>query len=126
MEFCAITDKGIVRKQNQDTFLDCYNEKGTALILGVFDGMGGAKSGNVASILARDTFLEVINNNELEQGKPLKELSKVVKLAVSQANSAVYSLSLTDVKYKGMGTTIVAALVVGDDVVVANVGDSRA
>ncbi|MBR5020664.1 MAG: protein phosphatase 2C domain-containing protein, partial [Oscillospiraceae bacterium] len=51
----ALTDQGCVRKQNQDTYKTVQLDKNTLLCV-VCDGMGGAKSGNVASQLAADVF----------------------------------------------------------------------
>ena len=56
MKSWAITDKGIVRKQNQDAFFAFCDEDRELAILIVCDGMGGAKAGNIASKLAVETF----------------------------------------------------------------------
>ncbi len=81
-------------------------------LVAVADGMGGHAAGDVASALAMETLVA-----ELEDGKSLVE-------AFTAANAQVYSKSMEPGKH-GMGTTMVAAVVEGDEFTVANVGDSR-
>ena len=57
MESWGLTDQGCVRKQNQDAYQIEQLDRNTLLAV-VCDGMGGAKSGNIASILAVDVFVE--------------------------------------------------------------------
>ena len=59
MQYWAVTDPGCVREQNQDTFLMESLGKNAVLCI-VCDGMGGAKSGNVASSLAAEVFVDEI------------------------------------------------------------------
>ena len=55
MQYWALTDTGVARSQNQDAYQVISLDKNTLLCV-VCDGMGGAKSGNVASTLAADVF----------------------------------------------------------------------
>ena len=59
MQYWGITDPGCTRPQNQDTYLIEVLDKHTLLCV-VCDGMGGAKSGNVASSLAADVFVQEV------------------------------------------------------------------
>ena len=59
MQLWGITDRGSVRKENQDTYTLCTIDEGTAFGV-VCDGMGGARAGNVASKLAAETFAEAL------------------------------------------------------------------
>ena len=125
MKSCAITDKGIVRKQNQDAYYaSCDDGRGCAVLL-VCDGMGGARAGNVASELATQVFSDEVNRG-LEDAMREGTLCTLMKAALRTANSAVYELSRSDEDCAGMGTTVVAAVVIGDEATVLNVGDSRA
>ena len=124
------TDIGVVRNINQDTFiLKKYSEK-TCLCI-VCDGMGGAKGGEEASRLAAETFAEVIDEfitpfiGQKEKGFSVNDVKKTMKKALMYANDAVYDASRSDPRLKGMGTTLVAALVIGKNVFCLNVGDSR-
>jgi len=91
----------------------------------VCDGMGGAKSGNVASSLAVDVFSQEIQRT----WTPSMEWDKtdqMMKNAVKLANFTVYDQAMQFEEFSGMGTTLVAALVRGNRVSLINVGDSRA
>ena len=57
MQCWGLTDPGCVRKQNQDSYRIEQLDRGNLLCI-VCDGMGGAKSGNIASSLAVDVFVE--------------------------------------------------------------------
>ena len=59
MQYWGLTDPGCVRSQNQDTFMTEQLDRNTLLCV-VCDGMGGAKSGNVASSLAAEVFVEEV------------------------------------------------------------------
>ena len=118
----GITDKGAVRQQNQDSFyLDIPSEH---LAVGVVcDGMGGANAGNVASQLAVESFVQALQS--LPEGTP-EEPAALLAQAAEQANGAVFHRANTDPECRGMGTTMVAALVVEQTAHLLNIGDSRA
>ena len=118
MNVYGITDCGLVRKMNQDCYASCELEHGILAV--VCDGMGGAKSGNVASQMAVDCFVGVIQNSTME------EPAAVLNQALDKANDAVRQRSLEDADCAGMGTTLVAAYLQLDlHGYVLNVGDSR-
>ena len=118
----GITDKGAVRQQNQDGFyLDVPSDH---LAVGVVcDGMGGAKAGNIASLLAVETFVETLQS--LPEGSP-EDPSALLIQAAEQANGVVFHRANADADCRGMGTTMVAALVVDHTAHLLNIGDSRA
>ncbi len=124
MNSWAVTDRGIVRSQNQDAFYTYNSPDDDLSILLVCDGMGGAKAGNVASELAIRVF-KTEAKKSLPYIPPEHILSEMKHLA-EISNSAVYELSQTDSDCRGMGTTMVSAVIKGDKLYVANVGDSRA
>lgn len=125
MNAWAITDKGIVRKQNQDTFFVCCDEEKKIALLVVCDGMGGAAAGNVASQLAIDTFTECVKSRLAGMQNQLN-FAEIFEDALVKANAAVFESSMQNLEYRGMGTTLVAAIITEREAVVANVGDSRA
>ena len=101
----GLTDKGIVRRENQDSCAyEIIEEEGMAWGV-VCDGMGGAKAGDIASKMAVETFC-----GHLEQLK----------------DRVVYLKAETDADCVGMGTTLVGMILQGDTLWVVNVGDSRA
>lgn len=124
MEVWGLTDPGNLREDNQDDFR-ITKIGDNALLAVVCDGMGGAKSGNVASKLAGEVFSEEIKRSFSPDLTP-EEVERVLRAAVSLANIAVYEHSQLSEEYKGMGTTLVAALVYEKGTLVVNVGDSRA
>ena len=125
MDFCGVTDKGIVRKQNQDVFLAEEISLINAVLLTVCDGMGGAKAGNVASRMALDLFREKMIDR-LDPFMTVKTVAKTMRKAVTEVNTALYEKNINDPACRGMGTTLVAALVTEAWTLVLNVGDSRA
>lgn len=122
MNIWGITDVGVVRQQNQDDYYIELLAEDMALGI-VCDGMGGAKAGNVASQLAVETFLETAKSQPAEQWR--EEPEALLHFAAEQANGAVNFRAKIDADCRGMGTTMVAALVVGDQAYILNIGDSR-
>ncbi len=123
MQFWAISDPGCVRTQNQDTYQMEQLDKNTLLCV-VCDGMGGAKSGNVASTLAADVFMEEIRRTWIA-GMDTEAVEQMLRSAVKLANFTVYDQAQELEEFSGMGTTLVAAMLQGKEAVVVNVGDSR-
>ena len=124
MQSWGLSDPGCVRKQNQDAYQIEQIDRNTLLCV-VCDGMGGAKSGNIASTLAVDVFVQEIRRCY----KPSMDQEKIDLMlmgAVKLANFTVYDQSLQIEDFDGMGTTLVAALIKGKKATVVNVGDSRA
>jgi len=103
------TDKGQVREGNEDAYLV------EPPLYAVADGMGGHRGGEVASQLALETIADLFRKGDV----PLAE-------QVRQANRAVFERSGEDRSVAGMGTTLTAALVHGEQAHVLHVGDSRA
>lgn len=124
MNVWGLTDTGIVRKQNQD-YYDIIEFGQGCLLTIVCDGMGGAKSGNVASRLAADAFCGEIKRN-IRPDLLVEDVKRIMADAIQLANQAVFEHSQLSDDYTGMGTTLVAAFVCGKTAIVANVGDSRA
>ncbi len=124
MQGWGITDPGCVRTQNQDIYKIEELDKNTLLCV-VCDGMGGAKSGNVASSLAVDVFAQEIRSS-YHAAMDGADVDDMLRRAVKLANFTVYDQAREVEDFAGMGTTMVAALICGKQVTVANVGDSRA
>jgi serine/threonine protein phosphatase PrpC len=84
----------------------------------VADGMGGARAGEVASAMAADAFEGVSDSGEPAE----TQLARILR----DANRRIYELAVSDESHRGMGTTLTAAKVHGDEISLAHVGDSRA
>jgi serine/threonine protein phosphatase PrpC len=109
------TDKGRVRKENEDAF--CIEED--LGLLAIADGMGGHASGEMASEMA----IEILRESIKREGEPLPHrLSSAVKLA----NRMIYEAAQSQSQLNGMGTTLTALLLNGNRLSIAHVGDSRA
>ena len=124
MQYWGLTDPGCVRTQNQDAFQVEELDRNTILCV-VCDGMGGAKSGNVASTLALDVFVQEIKRS-WTSGMDESAIDRMLESAVKLANFTVYDQAQQFEEFTGMGTTLVAALICGKQITVLNVGDSRA
>lgn len=115
IEAFGLTDPGCVRNNNEDYYL-------VAPQLGLYvvaDGMGGAKAGEQASKLAAETVLESVSKSPRPQ-------SEILLRAFEEANRRVLRAASADIQLEGMGTTLVAALQNGAELLIASVGDSRA
>lgn len=112
-----LSDVGKVRNLNED-FL-CYHECEDFCVYVVADGMGGHNAGEVASKMAAEGIVEYIKGNFYSEGS-----SDILKRAIEKVNNDIYIHSIREEKLSGMGTTVTAALVVNNKVIIANVGDS--
>ena len=124
MQYWALTDTGVARSQNQDAYQIVTLDKNTLLCV-VCDGMGGAKSGNVASTLAADVFTQEVKRSWVPDMDP-ESLDRMLGSAVKLANFTVYDQANQFEDFNGMGTTLVALLIQGKKATIVNVGDSRA
>ena len=124
MEAWGLSDPGNVRQQNQDAYrIETFDRR--SMLCVVCDGMGGAKSGNIASALAIDVFVQEVEATRTS-GMTDEQIGRMLKAGVKQANFSVYDQAMQFSDFEGMGTTLVAAYIEGNRAFVVNVGDSRA
>ena len=123
MQSWGLTDPGCVRSQNQDAFQIVQLDRSTLLCV-VCDGMGGAKSGNIASLLAIDVFVQEVKRVH-KSGMGGEQVEQMLRGAAKLANFTVFDQSQEVEDFGGMGTTLVAAYVSGKRATIVNVGDSR-
>ncbi|MFN8559513.1 MAG: protein phosphatase 2C domain-containing protein [Dehalococcoidia bacterium] len=121
--FAGKTDTGRRRSSNQDRFLATTVglPGGPATLLAVADGMGGAAGGEVASGHAVEELTRVLG-----QALPERSSGELLSDGIAAANRTIYEHAQAEPALYGMGTTLVAVLVAGDQMIVAHVGDSRA
>lgn len=124
MNIWGMTDTGLVRHENQDAYAVRVCEDSGFTVCVVCDGMGGPGGGKLASELAVDAFLSACMTN-LRSDADDERVAEVAAFAVAEANTAVYERSVRD-HLRGMGTTLVSAIVRNGRAAVNNVGDSRA
>lgn len=124
MQYWGLSDPGCVRPQNQDSYALEQLDRNTMLGI-VCDGMGGAKSGNIASSLAVDVFVQEVRRT-WTSSMSQEKINQMLHSAVKLANFTVFDQAQQFEEFDGMGTTLVAVLVHNRHVTVAHVGDSRA
>lgn len=124
MRIFSKTDIGLKRENNQDAFDAGLFPDGNAWAV-VCDGMGGVAGGQVASSICTGTASEIIKNG-YNSDMTVSDAMLLLRSAIDKANTAVYNKANEDFALKGMGTTIVAVLVLDSTAVISYVGDSRA
>jgi protein phosphatase len=127
LQFAARTDTGLVRSHNEDS-IALSLAYGLAILA---DGMGGYQAGEVASGIATGILKESLEERLQNFGWALrpnrsKYLQQMLVESVEHANIAIYEAARSELKYGGMGTTLVMALFHSDKAIIAHVGDSRA
>ena len=128
IKYAAKTDVGMKRTHNEDYFSLMEDEQ----LFIVADGMGGHSSGEVASRMAAETVSEFYQRTKDEEAtwpykmdRGLSYIENRLVCGVKLANYKIYEAASKDIRYKGMGTTLVTCLVSGDKIYIAHVGDSR-
>lgn len=124
MNIVGNTDVGKVRSKNEDGFNYGFFEDGAAWGV-VCDGMGGVHGGKIASSVAIDMVSEKIKKC-YTKSMPVSSLENLLLSAITTANVTVYDRGAVQNDLKGMGTTIVAAVIKDNEACIAHVGDSRA
>jgi len=112
VEEAHMSDTGRQRNANEDAYLV------RPPLFAVADGMGGAQAGEVAARLATESF-EAVQRGEESPEAYLRAIAKT-------ANARIHRLAKSEPERSGMGTTLTAALLEGEEVGLAHVGDSRA
>jgi serine/threonine protein phosphatase PrpC len=100
----GMTDRGRVRRANEDAIASCAE----AGVFVVCDGMGGAAGGAVASRLAAETVISALNGEDANPS--LLDGTTMLRSAIRQANAAVFARAQADKSLHGMGTTLVSLL----------------
>ncbi len=113
----AITDTGCERDLNEDRYAVVECASGIAWI--VCDGMGGVTGGELAAQLAIDAMRRDLENH------PRRSIESALRGSIIESNRVIV-LRRQNPAFSGMGTTVVAAAFSGSEVVIGNVGDSRA
>jgi protein phosphatase len=139
---CAYSDLGRVRRTNEDSFILADLTKAIGIekngilkfesgprgaLFAVADGMGGAAAGEMASRLGLEAiYSEVLENSDIDQGADTKSLNQALIVAVGIANRRIFEISRSNQDCVGMGTTLTAVLEMQGQLVIGQIGDSRA
>ena len=126
MKSFGLTDKGAVRKDNQDSFIIEKCDAADCVIAVLCDGMGGAKAGGLASRISNKEFVSYVYE-KLTVSRKKPDLPQLLQDACKSANGVAYEYSQFDEAYNGMGTTLVGGVIKNSGKgYIINVGDSRA
>ncbi|MFA5536210.1 MAG: Stp1/IreP family PP2C-type Ser/Thr phosphatase [Bacillota bacterium] len=117
MQTAVLSHKGLVREQNEDSYLLLPE----ASFFAVADGMGGHRAGAFASDLALNTMREIFS-----KGNNSEDHVHFLLQGVEKANEKIFSTSLLEQDKAGMGTTLTSLWLQGGFAFLAHVGDSRA
>jgi PPM family protein phosphatase len=123
MKIEGLSNIGLIRRINQDSFL--IVEKDDIKLMMVCDGMGGANAGEVASLVATQSMRNFFESSDFKNVS-IDKLKIWLKESFVKMNRSIYNEAQLNENYSGMGTTAVAILFYNDDIICANVGDSRA
>ena len=119
---CGLTDTGNVRTHNEDCYL-IREEKNLCIVA---DGMGGYEAGEIASYTAVEQIDQYISLDlTTKLGRGDANIESELKLSVETANRTIIRMAEQSPSYRGMGCTVVVALILGEELHLCHVGDSR-
>ena len=128
IRYAAKTDVGMKRSHNEDYFSLIEDEQ----VFMVADGMGGHASGEVASKMAAEAMSEFYQRTKDEEAtwpykmdRSLNYTENRLVCGIKLANYRIFHAAASDIRFKGMGTTLVVCLLQGEKAYLAHVGDSR-
>lgn len=125
LDFVSGSDRGLVRANNEDACLVVRLKKSDCWILVLADGMGGHRKGDVASRIAVNSVSERLYR-ELNPGDSAETICEKMVEAAERANVRVYLESVSDESMRGMGTTLLMAVLTPTFICIGNIGDCRA
>ena len=123
MNYYAKTDIGKVRSKNQDQAAVIVNTK-DQIVAVVCDGMGGHRSGEIASRVVIEHVVSCFNC--IPPFDNVDEVKKWIKETIIEADIIVKKTAMQNIEHRGMGTTIVVAVFMDNMLYISHVGDSRA
>ncbi len=121
--FCAITDPGRARDNNEDSVV--FDEDTDIAILA--DGMGGYNAGEIASGMATAFIKSELSRwlTEAGHGAKPREVRRAMEICVDNANRSIFNAADSNPQYSGMGTTLVVCVFQDDVLLLGHIGDSR-
>ncbi len=121
MKTFYLTDAGKIRSHNEDSVIVTKNQSGDYL-MAVADGMGGHSAGEIASSIVVSHISKCFNESfcNMEKSKAVNWMREMA----TEVNDLIFSYAQEHPESKGMGTTLVMAIVTSDYVLIGNIGDS--
>jgi serine/threonine protein phosphatase PrpC len=128
IEIAGATDIGKKRQVNEDSLVcfDLSRADGPAAVIAVADGIGGHVGGKIASSIAIKTLEETARKYFSKEDSDSYVLARMMEDASQAANHSIFNEAAANTDLKGMGSTMVAALIAEGEATISNVGDSRA
>lgn len=123
--FAGETHLGLIRSNNEDSFLYCSHPDELNALAVVADGIGGLENGEVASWMCCNHLLEVWRGTTISQEKSERKLCNFLNREITAVNHNIFHFNKKEHKTESMGTTVVAAIFCPDKIIVAHAGDSR-
>lgn len=123
MKYAAISDKGIIREQNEDFWNIILDMNGNPQAFIVADGMGGHKAGDIASKMAVESISKSISCY-LEKNDDGRTIEQVLRDAINNANEIIFQYALENLNGSSIGTTLTAGLINNGKLTIAHIGDS--
>ncbi|MCD7894715.1 MAG: Stp1/IreP family PP2C-type Ser/Thr phosphatase [Erysipelotrichaceae bacterium] len=123
MMIISKSDVGKVRKVNQD-YVRSYQKSDNEALIVLCDGMGGHNAGEIASKMTADTIIDAYLSHERFDG--IGDIREWMHEVINLANDKVRQQGEINPELEGMGTTVVLALCIDNQVYISHVGDSRA
>jgi protein phosphatase len=122
-QFCARTDPGRTRENNEDSVV--FDGATRTAVLA--DGMGGYNAGEIASGMATAFIKSELSRwlSEAGSGANIREVRRAMEICVDNANLSIFNAASSNAQYAGMGTTLVVGVFTGDKLLVGHIGDSR-
>ena len=122
-QFCAKTDPGLARENNEDSVV--FDAATKTMVLA--DGMGGYNAGEIASGMATAFINSELSRWLAEAGVDAngKEVRRAMEICVGNANLSIYNAANSNSQYAGMGTTLVVGVFRGNSLLIGHIGDSR-
>lgn len=122
MQYACLSDVGLLRDKNQDSYCAIENEYGDLLAI-VADGIGGGRAGEVASSEVVKYFNEIFSvSGPFETAEDTIDF---INFHLNKINEIVFGKALSDQKYLGMGTTVTGVFIGKEFNISFNCGDSR-
>lgn len=132
LEVASQSDIGRVRANNEDSLLvldlsdSALSKAGIVRLVAVADGLGGHAAGGTASRMAIDCLKQTFTGAIASRLSSRKEALAILRRSFVEANHTVHAAGAAPGDLRGMGTTLVGALIGSGGVDICNVGDSRA
>jgi protein phosphatase len=122
-QFCAHTDPGRVRDNNEDSVT--FDASAGLAVLA--DGMGGYNAGEVASAMATTFIRSELGRwlHEAGDQASARDVRRAMDICADNANRAIFNAANANPQYAGMGTTLVLAVFQEDRLMLGHIGDSR-